>query len=362
MPVKNPNKPRKMGVLSGIPWLLLAATSVSPQERGPELPAITPPGFSGLLGHYRITSSASPAEIQVEDPITLRVRITGAGPTEYAPERSKLQIFPDDMAAFFYVEDLPAQDKVMPQKGLWEFVYRLRPKSADVKRIPALTLLFFAPEARRFQSAYADEIAITVKPRGEIAAERLDLKIVRAPARFQMMRPPEEVLRDDSPVPSPGLGTLAALVGAPPLLCLVWYRLWRWYFPGAAARRRRRHSRAARRALAYLRRQSGDLPNARSGALDYLRERVDFAPLEATPSEVVRHLSRLGIAKPTIARWAAFLRTCDRSRFAPVSNLPASRGEGSTMASQRNGALATLTPQTEAIDLIRALESDPCIF
>jgi hypothetical protein len=99
---------------------------------------------------------------------------------------------------------------------------------------------------------------------------------------------------------------LAALLATPPLLCFVWYRLWRRLYPNAAERRQRRRSKAARLALHYLAKQSDDVLRTRAAAVDYLRQRLDLPALEPSPHEVARHLKRLGIAKPLVADWATF--------------------------------------------------------
>src|SRR5262249_54590039 len=134
-----------------------------------------------------------------------------------------------------------------------------------------------------------------------------------------------------------------AMLAAPPVLCGAWYWLWRQLYPDAAARRRRRQSRAARLALAYLAKQPSDVVRTRAAAVDFLRQRLDLPALEATPSEVARHLKRLGVAKPLVADWASFLQTCDRCRFAPL-------------AAEPDGLVSD-----EAVRLIHALEADACV-
>jgi hypothetical protein len=307
------------------------------------IPAVTPLNFSQIAGKYDISSSAAPTQVHVEEPITLTVRITGKGPAGYRPERKDLKIFPDDLADAFYAEAAPDQDKHLPEKGLWEFVYRLRPKGDDVTSIPGLQLKYFDLDTKQFASSYADEIPITVKGRPPASAESLRLRIVRAPSRFYQLRPADEVLRDDTPMRLPDPGLLVALLALPPLLCFMWYRAWRRLYPSAAERRQMRRSRAARLALAYLQKQAPDVPGTRAATVDFLRQRLDLAALEATPKEVADHLKRLGIAKSLVIEWTAFLNTCDRYRFAP-------------MTSQHESPLSV-----HAIRLIHALEADPCV-
>jgi hypothetical protein len=324
-------------VFLGSPALLRAQSAPIP------IPAVTPLNFSQIAGKYDISSSAASTQALVEGPLTLTVRITGKGPEKYRPQRKNLKIFPDDLAADFHLEGLSDLDKSAPDKGVWEFVYRLRPKRDDVTRIPGLQLRYFDLDTRQFASSYADEIPITVRARPAATAEALSLKVVRAPARFYQLRSVAEVVRDDTPEPFPDPGLLVALLAAPMLSCFFWYRAWRRLHPSAAERRQLRRSRAARLAIAHLQKQAADVPETRSAAVDFLRQRLDLAALEATPNEVADHLKRFGFAKPLVSDWAAFLATCDRQRFAPEVN-------------QQNSPLSA-----HAIRLIHAVEADPCV-
>src|SRR5438552_10170266 len=107
--------------------MLPAGLVLSAQDVEVEIPPVTPPNFSQVVGKYRLSSVATPTEVFVEEPITLKVYITGTGPVKYRPERKNLHIFPEDLADNFHLEAVAEQDKVFPEKGLWEFVYRLRP-------------------------------------------------------------------------------------------------------------------------------------------------------------------------------------------------------------------------------------------
>src|SRR5438270_3968043 len=199
---------------------LLAAAADHPARAAKvALPTVAPPRFSQVVGAYVISASAAPREIHVEGPIILTVRIVGKGPAQYRPLRQHLHIFPDDLGRDFHVEPLVDQDKQVPDQGLWEFVYRLRPKRPDVTRIPELELSYYAPEKNKFPSSYADEIAIKVTPRQPATTGELNLKIVKAPNRFYQPRPVDESFREDGPLPPPTPEILATLLALPPLLC-----------------------------------------------------------------------------------------------------------------------------------------------
>src|SRR5262249_26335745 len=143
-----------------------------------------PEDFSRIVGAYRIQAEANPTEVEVEQPIVLKVTVHGKGPAAWQPAQENLKIFPASAANDFFIEPVPDLKRIMPEKGVWEFVYRLRPKSTDVTAIPSLKLAFFNNQGRpRFQDSYADPIPITVKP---AQPKDIDLKldVLSAPAYF----------------------------------------------------------------------------------------------------------------------------------------------------------------------------------
>jgi hypothetical protein len=310
--------------------------------RADDLPAVTPANFSQIVGDYRISSSAAPLAVRMEEPITLTVVIKGDGPANHQPERKNLHIFPADIADSFHVEPVPEQDKRLPREGRWEFIYRLRPKNERVKGIPELQLVFLPKGASSCQSSFADEIPIRVTPRAEATPETLALKVVQAPPRFYALRPWADVLRNDLPAPPPEPLVLALLLAFPPLLCFAGYHLWRRLNPSAAQREYWRRSGAARLAIAKLAKQNADVQATRAVVVDFLRQRFELSPKEPTPVEVVRCLRRLGIGKRFVAGWQELLEACDRYQFAPAP-VPA------------NGYV-----QAEAARLIKAVEADAC--
>ena len=132
---------------------LAAATPVGAQNAEVEVPPVSRPNFSQVVGDkFQMTSTAAPTEVYIEEPITLHVRISGQALQKYRPERMNLRIFPEDVAEDFYVEAVGDQDNYEPGKGLWEFVYRLRPKHEKVTHIPVLQLLYYAPGRRNFKA------------------------------------------------------------------------------------------------------------------------------------------------------------------------------------------------------------------
>jgi len=299
--------------------------------RPPNLP------FSEASGNFRIETDADRTTVKMEDPLTFIVRIVARGPVRKPPRRlalSELPAFQQD----FHIEDLPDAAEVLPLASLvglatdwsilgglapptvWEFRYRLKPKSLAVQEIPALPFVFYngkilSPE-RRFQVHYADAISIQVKPR-----EVVQTALQGPAAAFQLATGPG-VLARVQPWSLPRLGTLALLLPVPPLVCVVWYLVWRRLYPNAVRQAQQQRSRAARQALDLLRRLPA-APEQRArmagtAVTRYLRLRLDLPFEEPTPTETAAYLLRRGCSLDRVDRVMQFYQACAAACFRPV--------------------------------------------
>jgi hypothetical protein len=299
--------------------------------------------FSNIVGKYRIGVSAEPVTIPVEEPITLRVVITGQGPAKYQPSRRFLKLFPERWAQDFYIETVPDEDRADPGQNSWQFVYRLRPKHERVAAIDGIKLVYYEPGQNgggKFQTDNAEPVAIKVKPRRAAPPIPDGVPTRTAPASFYEL-PDAAAMLTTWPEASPApLWLLIMLLLVPPLMTLACMRGWRRLFPDAHDHRRRERSRAAQRALQALAAADGEA--AWLVFSRYLHERLDFPAEEPTPSEVKRFLRRRGASRPIAEKLAAFLATCDAARFAGTLT---------------NGAGPL---RDEVSHLIHALEDDLC--
>jgi hypothetical protein len=320
--------------------VMLCQTSGGPVH-GQE--AFTPPAvgqpadFSGIVGTFRIEAKATPLAAAVEEPIELSVNIAGQALGGYEPKQARLKLFPPDFDEAFYVE--PVSEHA--GDGTWRFVYRLRPKTTEVTHIPGLKLTYYAPRQKRYQSAYADAIAIEVRPRTEANVKVDGLKIVRAPPSFlEWARMPEEATAGQFEV---SWIWLALILVAPPLLALVGVWLWRRTHPSSTLAQARRRSRSAVVAVAALTSNHRPAPEVIAVVTDYFRSRLDFPAAEPTPAEVERWLKRRGVRPELRRRWRRFFQECDEARYRPP------------------GLSDGWLPATEAAVLIQELETDPCV-
>jgi hypothetical protein len=117
-----------------------------------------PAAFTGLVGQYSIAAEANPTEVNVGDPITLNIMVTGA---EFM-----------DNVVLPHLGTLPGirdNFKVPEEMGPGEidgrvkvFTQTIRAKHANVKEIPSIDLNYYNPETRQYESTGTKAISLQV--------------------------------------------------------------------------------------------------------------------------------------------------------------------------------------------------------
>lgn len=283
-----------------------------------------PSDFTGAVGTYRIATTATPTELQAEEPIEFTVRITGQAPDGHAPRRPNLHRIPA-FARRFVIEDIA--EKPSGDKGPWIFRYRLKARDSNVAAIPPLRFVYFKPgvlpKEMGFLTTYASAIPLVVRPRAAVQPKDIQGQgeVVQLPESVRQIRMgAEAVLRRDTPFQWPSPVVLAILLFLPVALCAGWYAAWLKLYPNAAVLVRQRRSRAAQRALSSLDARhslvGSEAIDAMTAALTrFLNERLDFAAKEPTPFEVAEHVRAAGLSDAAAEKVAGFLSSLDAARF-----------------------------------------------
>ena len=116
-----------------------------------------PQDFTGLVGQYSLAAEASPTEVNVGDPITLNIMVTGA---EYL-----------DNVILPPLNNQPGMDnfKVPGEMGQGQidgrvkiFTQTIRAKDPLITEIPSISLVYFNPETGKYESASSNAIALQV--------------------------------------------------------------------------------------------------------------------------------------------------------------------------------------------------------
>ena len=137
-----------------------------------------PADFSGYVGEYRISASASPTEVDVGDPITLVVTLEGSDYMENLtlPPLGSLKEFSDN----FKIPSERATGVVKDGRKI--FTQTIRAKNHIVKQIPPIRFVSFDTAKKRYLTVESEPIPITVNPTRIITANDAE-GLGRAPER-----------------------------------------------------------------------------------------------------------------------------------------------------------------------------------
>lgn len=279
--------------------------------------------FSEASGWFTIRASAAPTTLVAESPLTFTVVVQAVRPTRRPPQRLDLRQL-SDFAERFYIEDV-GEDATRPNDHSWEFTYRLKPRSSEVRAIPSLPFVYFNPYLltanKGFQVLYTDPIPLHVLP-----PETVQVPVQGPESAFLTTTGPE-VLERWTPWTPPGLAMILTLLLTPPLGCIVWYLVWQRLYPDAARLASQRRGRAARQALNALyasRRLDAEARAARMVSIvaNYLQQRLDLTIAEPTPREIAVLFGKHGFSPGLTDRAVHFFELCDHVRFLPPSASP----------------------------------------
>ena len=118
-----------------------------------------PAAFSGALGNYKFSLEASPREVKVGDPITLRMTVSGEGNLKTV---SPLGLDVNDDFKVY-------EPQISQAEASKTFEQVIIPKSDKVKEIPRINFSFFDPRTGEYKKITRGPIGIQVNPlpRGE---------------------------------------------------------------------------------------------------------------------------------------------------------------------------------------------------
>ena len=309
-----------------------------------------PIDFSGAVGRYGITTTASPTSVSVGDPITLTMTITntGDGQTDMdvvpAPPLHKIKLLEDDFR-------VPRETLAGVTDGRRKtFTQTIRARDDEVDSIPPITYSFFDPQTGRYETANSRPIRLDVtgsetinssdiagnsQQGGLVATDDLHSVTGGLLANYTGA---DRLLSDQGP---PDKWWLMTILIAPPLLCLTLAVTMQGVRGHSADPSKSRSRRAARNAIDML--QRSDVPNDDLVAqivCTYVADKIDQPAAGFLRSDVHRALTASGVDESIILETDQLLLDCERLHY--------SGGTDSARSSLKD----------EASSLIRKLESD----
>ena len=129
------------------------------------LPPSAPPGFSGAIGNFTMTTDAKPKSVQVGDPITVTSTITGRGNFD----RVGAPVIEDERGWHKYPPSSKfAKDDEVGISGTKTFETVLSPNEKK-QSLPVMEFAYFDPVKEHYATLRSDPIAINVEG-GAVAA------------------------------------------------------------------------------------------------------------------------------------------------------------------------------------------------
>jgi tetratricopeptide (TPR) repeat protein len=285
-----------------------------------------PADFAGAVGNFDFTLSAKPTALDVGDPVTLRLQISGSG--NLANVNAPPLPVDDRFRAY---DAQPVKGEDAPDRRVFEQV--VIPKVATVHELPAVRFSFFDPSARAYRTIAQGPIPLTLRAGNEAKPEVVDA----AQPAAEPAQPKAQPLGRDIVYIKDAPGALQAR--GPHLYQRAWFlflqlvpvalfgALW------AYTRRRdrlaadprlvrfRQAGREARRALAALdggAASQGGFYDELSAALSaYLGAKLDLPPGAVERERVLARLNGDGCAPDTRERVGAFFQLVEQARYAP---------------------------------------------
>ena len=290
-----------------------------------------PPDFTGTIGRFNISAKANKQQVELNQPVTLTIRISGTGNIKSVaepalPELDEFRIYRASSS-----EEVSQQNDRLGGAKLFEEVFI--PRVPGDLEIPGLSFNYFDPEQERFRVVSTKPIRIRVTaPEGYNS----DSPVPYLPpgmtidSRAHDIRHIKADLGKMQPVGRMPLLTVGFLLfNAVPILALI----------GSIMIRRRREKLAADTGLARARgaakiarkRMAQARALARVETLgefyaeiyraltSYIADKLDISPYGLTTDSIRRILNQRSTPEGLTDAVTGIITTCDYARFAPTS-------------------------------------------
>jgi hypothetical protein len=126
------------------------------------LPANKPATFSGAVGDYRMTSSISTTRLKANEPVTIKISISGTGNIKLikTPEIT----FPNDFETYDPKVDISSKVNTGGVSGTKTIEYYAVPRYAGDFTIPKVSLSYFDLKSGTYKTLFSDEYRLHVDP------------------------------------------------------------------------------------------------------------------------------------------------------------------------------------------------------
>jgi hypothetical protein len=296
------------------------------------LPKGAPEGFAGAVGQFEITAWVEPGETRTNEPVTLFVRVAGAGNLNTLPDPTEGA---EDKLTDWRVYDAQISTNVGQEgdvlRGDKLFERLLVPKTAGELNIPPFNLVYFDPQAGEYRQASTEPLTVRVAPGESLfpsplpsGNDKQDLVLLAGDSRHIKAAPPSLAAQRKPPLEQPlyWLGWLAptlAVIGV-----WVWERRRQRLRGDVAYARTQRARRLARNKLSQARKQAQEDEGAAYAAVaralgDYVGDKSNLPSAGLTRDAIRQALTEREVPGELIQRSLACLDWADAGRFSPIA-------------------------------------------
>ncbi|MCP5005874.1 MAG: protein BatD [Planctomycetes bacterium] len=296
-----------------------------------------PDDFTGAVGNFTMDVSAKPTNVNVGDPITLKINIAGKGNIKTLGEPV---LKPEGENGFkFYPTESTATitDKIDGVSGKKVFNKVIEPQNENIKATPLISFSFFDPEVEKYRVITYEPIPISVeKPETEIPL-RFTLKdIEKSKGEVKILT--KDILPIITSIGSfknQGRGlfmrpVVLSIICIPPILlvffCIYLQRHRERLQTDTGYVRKRRALSQAKSQLANMKqlihsKKSTEFYSMLAKTLtDLVADKLNMPPASITSGNISETLNRHGVSSGTIDELKECLELCDHARFSIANN------------------------------------------
>ena len=295
-----------------------------------------PAGYAGAVGRFEFAMDVRPRELKVGEPITVSLRLQGAGNISAAlpPSYRDADLFKAYEAR--QVGDVPDPTA---ESGAKIFEQVVIPRSDALKELPALEFSFFDPATAQYRTVSAGPFPLTVHP-SENGDGALLLQVPGGAAAgggslvlgtdIVYLKPAPARWRNGGGLAARKPLLIAVHAAAPLALAGLFFatrRRNRLATDVALARRQKapRSARANLRKAEAARKESAAPAAGRSAlaaaAADYFGHRLNLPPGAADAPLILEKLRTAKADDASLAKWQEFFALSDQIRFASAASL-----------------------------------------
>ena len=291
-----------------------------------------PDDFTGTIGNFRINATINKNQVEVNQPVTVTIKISGTGNIKSVaeppiPEMEDFRIYRASSS-----ENINKLNDRLGGTKVFEEVFI--PRRPGRLEIPALSFNFFDPEHHRYRTLTTQAMPITVtKPEGYVASPEVpyggpDITIGSQARDIRFIK---EKIGSTAPVGRLLILTpLYILVNGLPVLALAALVLIRrhrdklakdiGYARSRQADKLARKRLARARSMAFTDRTGEFYAEIHSALSSYVADKFNLSPHGLT-TERIAELLQTGAADQTlVANVTDLMARCDYARFAPSAS------------------------------------------